>query len=517
MRGILEEIVDGAIGAIIVSSFTRLSRDEDRIDGMIIKRTCRDNDAVIITPEKLYDFSKDTDDDLADLQFFFSKIQKRMNLKAMLRGEYEKAKQGGFVGRSLSVGYDYKWEEVETRKGRKFKADLVINAQEADIVRLICEEMFPKTFYRQTAVIVNERAQRGEVMYFPIKSTKIRERHGGATHRPWKENDIRRIVTHELYTGRLRYAPRSRYFRGAEPVVAYRPDLRIISDEVYERNQRIVAERKKLYPRVKGSPYALSGLLRCPRCGAKMYGRGVKKTQLTRSGVRYKQYTCAAYNKSGRTVCEGYSVTESVALKVVLPMLTRLIQESLRPHLEQVARDGATRAIRTDIEQAIKAEITSINAQIDNLLRYARDGAITSQQLRNENFKLLSKKAELEAKLRGFKTEKVTQDEIVKVFEVFDHQFDQVLERTAGNPQRFNPLVRLFFDDMTLVARLRGRGWRKGYKEGQPLPEERGRIVEFSLNPLFETYVLSEGGSLPDCLEGARWKRVTDSVKLATR
>src|SRR5581483_10377600 len=54
MKGILEEISNGTIGAIIVSSFTRLTCDMDDIDGRIIKKTCRDHDCVIITPEKLY-------------------------------------------------------------------------------------------------------------------------------------------------------------------------------------------------------------------------------------------------------------------------------------------------------------------------------------------------------------------------------------------------------------------------------------------------------------------------------
>ena len=71
MKGILEEISNENIGGIIVSSFTRLTRDIDDIDGRIIKKTCRDHDCVIITPEKLYDFSNEADDDLADLQFFF--------------------------------------------------------------------------------------------------------------------------------------------------------------------------------------------------------------------------------------------------------------------------------------------------------------------------------------------------------------------------------------------------------------------------------------------------------------
>src|SRR5438093_107996 len=65
MKGILEDISKAVVGAIIVSSFTRLTRDMDDIDGRIIKKTCRDHDCVIITPEKLYDFENEADDDLA--------------------------------------------------------------------------------------------------------------------------------------------------------------------------------------------------------------------------------------------------------------------------------------------------------------------------------------------------------------------------------------------------------------------------------------------------------------------
>src|SRR4030095_16142935 len=133
MKRILEDIAKGLIGAIIVSSFTRLTRDMDDIDGRIIKKTCRDHDCVIITPEKLYDFANEADDDLADLQFFFSKIQKRMNLKPMIRGEYTKAKNGGFVGLPLSVGYAYKWKEEISAKGTRYVADLMIHEDEVQV------------------------------------------------------------------------------------------------------------------------------------------------------------------------------------------------------------------------------------------------------------------------------------------------------------------------------------------------------------------------------------------------
>ena len=55
--GILKEVEEGKVRAIIVQDFTRLSRDEDGIDGRVIRRICRDNDCLVITPQKVYNFS----------------------------------------------------------------------------------------------------------------------------------------------------------------------------------------------------------------------------------------------------------------------------------------------------------------------------------------------------------------------------------------------------------------------------------------------------------------------------
>ena len=94
MKQLLKEIAEGKIAALVTQDFTRLSRDEDGLDGRIIRQTCRDSDTLIITQEKVYDFSNDGDDLLADIQFFVGKIHKRQSLLAMTRGLKEKARQG---------------------------------------------------------------------------------------------------------------------------------------------------------------------------------------------------------------------------------------------------------------------------------------------------------------------------------------------------------------------------------------------------------------------------------------
>jgi hypothetical protein len=98
IMGILREIEAGQVQAIVCQDFTRLSRDEDGIDGRIIRRVCRDNDCRIITPQKIYDFALDADHDMADFEFLVGKIQKRANIRALVRGMQERSRQGEWMG-----------------------------------------------------------------------------------------------------------------------------------------------------------------------------------------------------------------------------------------------------------------------------------------------------------------------------------------------------------------------------------------------------------------------------------
>ncbi len=135
MRRILKEIAEGRIIAIICQDFTRLSRDEDGIDGRIIRQVCRDNDCLIVTPDKTYDFSLDVDDDLADIEFFIGKIQKRQNIRALARGMMEKARQGKMLPTILPMGYG--WTETGETGHKRPGADLHVRPDEMRVVRTV--------------------------------------------------------------------------------------------------------------------------------------------------------------------------------------------------------------------------------------------------------------------------------------------------------------------------------------------------------------------------------------------
>ncbi len=498
MKVLLEDIAKEVVGAIIVSSFTRLTRDIDDIDGRIIKKTCRDHDCVIITSEKLYDFSNEADDDLADLQFFFSKIQKRMNLKPMIRGEYTKAKNGGFVGLPLSVGYQYKWKEETSPKGTRFVADLVIDEEDAKVVRYI-HDMFPNMLYRQIAVHLNELAAQGKAMQFPIKYAYQREKYG-STHRPWTDADIRSIINNDLYVGRMQYAVNSRspYLRGLEPIYTYREDLRILTDDVFERNQHVAAMRRRIPIQSKVSPHLFSGIMRCPLCGGVMAGRKLAEKRKTKTVERFG-YTCSRYNRSGPRACPGYWMNEREVVNAVLPILTELIQTNLRDHL---MKSSSANPLQAQMEGEIKAELAKVNQSMKNLIEAVKQGALSMEQVKEENAELHESKRRLEKRVNDLKDSSRISGEISVILEAFDQNLGAVLAELMPNRLRFNSFIRIFFSSLVVEVDRPGPGWRKGKKKGE-FPDANGRIVKFTLESRFAAFVAQRGIELPDALKNA--------------
>ncbi|MCH9026221.1 MAG: recombinase family protein, partial [Proteobacteria bacterium] len=218
MKQLLKEIAEGKIAALVTQDFTRLSRDEDGIDGRVIRQVCRDADTLIITQEKTYDFSNDGDDLLADLNFFVGKIHKRQSLLALTRGLKEKARQGKLEPTYAMYGYDWseRWPDVDPPQGakpgaKKPGAKLVVLPEEADVVRRIFN-LYEEVSQRQVAMRLNKEGVRKSVKSRAWRR-KVQSRENGErvfleraeerTDRMWTPKDINDIVSNALYAGLL--------------------------------------------------------------------------------------------------------------------------------------------------------------------------------------------------------------------------------------------------------------------------------------------------------------------------
>ena len=72
MQRLLVDIDAGRVAAVIVVDWSRLSRDEDNIDGLRIKKACKDNNVLILTPGRVYDFSLESDGMVAQFEMMLA-------------------------------------------------------------------------------------------------------------------------------------------------------------------------------------------------------------------------------------------------------------------------------------------------------------------------------------------------------------------------------------------------------------------------------------------------------------
>ena len=495
LQRVLDEIRLGNVAALYIANWSRASRDEDLQDGLTIRQVCREHGVLIRTPERWYDLDREDDDVLADIQFIFAKTEKRSINKRMAQGQYTKAASGGFAGGRTRFGYRFKYVEEETKRGPRLKCDLEKDGQEIAIVRLI-HGNFPRFSTRRIARILNRLAKWGRVMYFPIKARKDRER-AGKDHREWHQEDIMNIIRNRWLIGQMSYCAydspvyrsgkrkRSRHLRGMRTAVTYREDLRVLDDELFERNNRILDERGKTASRTVSSRHAFSSLLKCPDCGA----------SLAHHGANSDSYFCRSAQTSG--TCRGFSVHESAARNVLVPLTADILQLNLRAAIIKAKKEQSTDKVVAEL----RAEIKRIDAEAENLIAYARQGAITVEQLREQNMRLLAEKQTKQARLERILNTDTDQVRLAAFTDEFLADLPGFMEYLyAHRTLFFNQIARLVFSGVVLNTDRRGAHWKKGLVLGDKKGTRAYHLQSVMFDPRFQEWTEQHGFVMPQAI-----------------
>lgn len=445
MKRTLEAIADGKVAALVCQDFTRLSRDEDGIDGRIIRQVCRDAGTLIVTPEKVYDFDNDGDDLLADLNFFVGKIHKRQSLLALTRGLKEKARQGKLQPTYARFGYEWteRWPDdgsvVGVKAGaKKPGADLIVVPDEAEVVRRIFD-LYEEVSQRQVTMRLNAEGCRK-----PIKSRAWRrkvqskengervfvERDEARTERLWTPKDINDVISEPLYAGLLVWGNRctSRFMKDFEGAQHHRPDLQIVSLEQFNRCQRLMRERRRMPPSSVGSAYVFSGVLRCRHCGGRMVGKRQRERRAAGQSLE-KRYECRAYHVLGKQGCRGQSVYETTAKKAFLAAIVDLLENHLK--LEDALREAATEMAAPSAagrRETFAAELTTIATAQERLVDAVAAGLLPPDAIRRKQLELMERKEYIEKRLATLNANRGSTAEIARALDVVESDLGQLLE-----------------------------------------------------------------------------------------
>lgn len=195
--------------------------------------------------------------------------------------------------------------------------NLQINEKEANIVRQIYQ-WYTKEGYgaAKISIMLNDRG---------LKTKRNCQ---------WSQNAICRILTNELYTGKVINGKQevADFLTGqrkdkdeGEWMVVDRPDLRIIEPEVFEEAQSVLQSRNKAFNishERQSNKYLFSTLIRCKECGWS-FRRTVRKYKNT-----YIRWVCSGHNGRGADSCpNAVTVDEEELIEVLQEYFADILRQ----------------------------------------------------------------------------------------------------------------------------------------------------------------------------------------------
>ncbi|WP_415322907.1 recombinase family protein [Clostridium perfringens] len=285
-------------------------------------------------------------------------------------GMLARAREGKWCGNRV-LGYDIVPVERSLNKKRK-ETKLVINEKEADIVRLIFNEYSNGNGYK---AITNKLNKLG---YKTKKGNNF------------SVGSIKDILTNPVYIGKIRYNVRQDWSEkrrkniNPNPIIVDGLHDAIISEELWDKVQKILESKKGKPARIYDGEYPLTGILRCPVCGAGMVI--MRTTNKLKDGTkkRITYYACGNWKNKGTAVCNSNAIRVDKANGYVFGKIEELLsnEKMIKSIIENI---NNTR--RSNVEpnkkklDKIDKELIKLKSKKTKILEAYEDDLITKEEL----------------------------------------------------------------------------------------------------------------------------------------
>jgi site-specific DNA recombinase len=333
---LLQEVERGVYDAVVVVAFDRITRG-DISDYARIKAAFSKNRTLIVTPygEEI-DLSDDTNI-INDIIATISRAELVRTKQRLHEGKKRGARLGHWVNGPAPLGYDY------DRNTKKLK----VNPEERKIIRLIFDKYLA-----------------GEPMYeiaFYLNKLGYRTKKGSY----FQDAQIQRILTNPVYTGTVIYGKTEgsgHLNRKTKPlrikdenewIITPNAHEPIVTQEEFNKVQRMMALRNRVPVRAREGAFALSGLLRCGKCGYAMRFTYSKKKKGTVVYVAKCQKSDPFGNRCGN---------QGVELNILL----QAIEEKIISYFRKLDLTSNDEEYSKRLE-LFQREITAIQKEIENV------------------------------------------------------------------------------------------------------------------------------------------------------
>jgi site-specific DNA recombinase len=255
------------------------------------------------------------------------------------------------------------------------------------------------------------------------------------------------ILDNPVYVGKIRFgvhqdwAEKRRKGTSRDHVLADGQHEPIIAEDLWGKVRALREAKKERPPRTFDGDYPLTGLMRCPVCGAAMVSNRTRNVLKDGTVVIRRYYVCGNFRSKGASVCRANGVNADAVEAHVFDRLEDAVTRPkvLRDVVQRVNARRAARAapLRQELESLARSLERAEGTQRKYFELYERDGIDSDllvsrlDELRAEVARITARRAEVEAELEASRAEPVPLEAVRDVL----RRFHEVL-RAAPTDQR---------------------------------------------------------------------------------
>lgn len=471
----MEDIKSGKdhVSFVLVFKLSRFGRNA--ADVLSSLQIMQDFGVNLICVEDGIDSSKDAGKLMISVLSAVAEIERENIRVQTMEGRIQKAREGKWNGGFAPYGY------------KLVDGKLIINEAEAEAIRVIYDQ------YVNTDMGSNGIA-------------KYLENHG--IHKIARQNGktplfnaalIRKILKNPVYCGKIAYGRRK-----TEKVHGTRNEYHlveqdnyilvdglheaIIPEDVWQEAQIKVVAQAKEYENVNRGKnehiHLLSGIIKCPVCGAGMYGN--KSIKHKKDGTKYKDfyyYGCKHRNMSRGYKCDykrqiGEEFIDNAVAEVIIklvsnPKFAALMQSKINMKVDTSAFDQEIETFEKQLRHSYSVK-SKLAEDIDMLDPDDRHYTKMKSDLNDRLYKMYDKIEDLEtnlievkAKKSAVEADKITGDNIYKVLICFERLYDVM------NDKEKRDFIKELISEVHIYEDRQPNGqWLKAIKFKLPIIEE---------------------------------------------
>lgn len=263
LRELLNDAKERKFDSVIVWKINRISRKLK--DVLNIVDVFEDNNITFKSATESFDTTTSAGKMQLQMVAMVGEFERGTIAENVKMGMMARAREGRWNG-NVVIGYDLVQKQDSTNRKRK-DTELVVNVKEAEIVQTIFKLYSEGKVYKAITNYLNK---------FGYKTKR---------GNPFGVIAVKNILTNPVYIGKIRYnklqnwSEKRRRNVNPNPIIVDGIHEAIIEQELWDKVQSMLQTSKGKPSRIYDGEFPLTGILKCPQCGA---GMVIMRTSRTR-------------------------------------------------------------------------------------------------------------------------------------------------------------------------------------------------------------------------------------------